>query len=511
MRNLLLAVALCSLWAGGQFRVSTELVLVDVVVRDAQGAFVPGLTAADFQLADQGKAQKITSFEVYRGERPAEGAQGGAAAHWMIILVDGVNTTFEATGLAADSIKKWLGAAPSGTPVMVASLTRSSVRVLVPFTADHAQALDTMRKAPVVTALSLGLDEVQREVDRARDLDQVVQAASNFARVVEEQVRDSNIAFRRFLATLGGYPGRKNLVYLTAGYPLRPSQTLMQRIRESTPAGGSEASLVSMKLGQIPQVDVTDSLKELAATANAFGVSFYPIDSRGLVVAASRIEQDRLQESQDTLFLLASVTGGQVTYNTNALDRGMQRAAQELGEYYLLGFRPEADKKPRFHELDVKVVKPGLQVRGRRGYFSGTTDEQRVNAALAAALSAPEFATAIPFADRIAVDGQKVTVDVAIPVDAVRVLHQGSGVRIQLQLLGMVSKPDGSRVGKDYQISRPFNLELTAEQYKQLLAQQSLVTRNEFNLAPGGYQLTLALRDLASGAIGARREKLEVR
>ncbi len=530
-------------------RVTSELVLVDVVVRDGRGSFVPNLTAADFQVFDQGKAQKITAFEAYRSGRPgsdsgrAAGVPGGPPANWMVILVDGVNTTFEASGLATDGLRKWLSTAPPGTPVMVASLNRSQVRVHVPFTTDYAEALETLKKVPVVAQLQQSVEEVEAEIQRVlsrsalgeargvdrQGLDNAVRLAAGFARVTEELTGETTSAFRRFLATLGGYPGRKNLVYLTAGYPLRPGQRLINFVRRQSGAEDSRDSgdrqVASMALGQIPQVDVTEALRELATTANSYGVSLYPIDSRGLIAVApgqapasglapadieSQIEQ--ISEPQTTIILLASLTGGLPTFNTNGLEAGIRRAAEEVGDYYLLGFRPETDKQPKFHSLQVKLAKQAdYRIRSRRGYHSGLSDEQRINTAVAAALAMLEAATAIPFASRVAVNGQNVAVDVAIPVDGVRFAPLPSGVRCQLQLLGLVTKADGSRVGKDYQVNRSYNLELNPEQFKQVQAQQSVVTRNEFTLPSGQYQLTLVLRDIATGAIGARREKVEVK
>jgi VWFA-related protein len=507
-RNIFLSAALLSCAASvvsiaqtPTFRVSSNMVLVDVVVRDSKGAFVPGLKASDFQLMDQGKPQKIASFELFHNGRPVDSAQiGGVPANWMVILIDSVNSTFEALGSTRDAVNKWLKAAPPGSPVMVAVLNRTQVRVLTPFTTDHAVALAMLAKAPVAIQLRSGIESVSADTDRA----------AQYAREIEQEVKESNIAMKRFVATLGAYPGRKNVVLLTIGYPLHPTARLKSdaRIAAGQSQDAATQQTLTAKLGMIPDIDVTDSVQEIAATANTYGVSLYPVDSRGLV--ANPIEAVAQEQNRDSLHTLASLTGGIPTYNTNGLETGMQRAADELGEYYLIGFHPEAGKAG-LHPLDVKLNQSGFQVRGRKAYLSGMTDEQRVDASILAALGQPDAVTAIPFASRSQMSGDKVAVDVAIPIDSIRFAPQGSGVHAQLQLLGLVTKPDGTSLGKGYQINRPYSFDLTAEQFKQAQAQQSLVTRNELALPKGEYQLTLVLRDITTGAIGALREKLEVK
>ncbi len=146
------------------------------------------------------------------------------------------------------------------------------------------------------------------------------------------------------------------------------------------------------------QDDQSDYLR-LLDRANRETVSFYPIDPRGLAVFDAPFnavpigsisdpapglnpisDYEGLRGRLETLRNLASGTDGFMTEN-NDLAGGMKKIADDLSEYYLLGYNStNAKLDGKFRKITVRVKRPGVQVRARRGYLAATEAEMSVNA-----------------------------------------------------------------------------------------------------------------------------------
>src|SRR5206468_2542334 len=140
--------------------------------------------------------------------------------------------------------------------------------------------------------------------------------------------------------------------------------------------------------------------------------SFYPVDPRGLAVFDEDIvpaagvgaginanptispaeDRARLMARNTSLRTLAEATDGLAVLDSNDLSRGLRRIVDDLSSYYLLGYYSTGKLDGRFHALTVRVKRPGIQVRARRGYLANTATA--VTAAAAAAPSTPAAAAA---------------------------------------------------------------------------------------------------------------------
>jgi VWFA-related protein len=147
----------------------------------------------------------------------------------------------------------------------------------------------------------------------------------------------------------------------------------------------------------LASIDDDDYFRLLMEVANRNNASFYPIDPRGLVVFDSPIGPDRplplaldgavLRSRIENLKTLAENTDGMAVVNSNDLDGGLRRIAVDLTSYYLLGYYSSNNKLDgSYRRITVRVKRPGVDVRARRGYRAATAEE--VNASRAAA-SAP--------------------------------------------------------------------------------------------------------------------------
>src|SRR5439155_5497854 len=106
----------------------------------------------------------------------------------------------------------------------------------------------------------------------------------------------------------------------------------------------------------------------LAAELTDAQVSVYSIDARGLQTGGYSLTTEN---SQDTLLTLASQSGGLIFKNRNDVAGAVAVSVADGSAYYLLGYYPESKQwDGKFHKIQVKLNKPGLEVRHRTGYFA---------------------------------------------------------------------------------------------------------------------------------------------
>src|SRR5439155_5040080 len=151
----------------------------------------------------------------------------------------------------------------------------------------------------------------------------------------------------------------------------------------------------------LAQLEDDQLFRQILDEANRGNASFYPIDPGGLAVFDSpinnplplQVDAARLRGRIDTLRTLAENTDGVAVVNTNDLAGGLNRVVSDLSSYYLLGYySANAKLDGRFHAIKVRVKRPGVQVRARRGYIAPTAAEV---SSLAAKASAPADAASI--------------------------------------------------------------------------------------------------------------------
>jgi VWFA-related protein len=161
----------------------------------------------------------------------------------------------------------------------------------------------------------------------------------------------------------------------------------------------------------LAHVDDSRTYRELLDEANRTNTSFYPVDPRGLAVFDTPMDaappgnlgakpplpgvvEDfaRLRDRLETLRTLASATDGTMT-ETNDLTGGLKKIADDLSDYYLLGYySTNAKTDGTFRKITVRVKRPGVAVRARRGYLAPTEAEVAARKAAAVTLD-PELAT----------------------------------------------------------------------------------------------------------------------
>ncbi len=144
----------------------------------------------------------------------------------------------------------------------------------------------------------------------------------------------------------------------------------------------------------LSSIDDATYFRDILGDANRANATFYTLDPRGLPVFDTplgpaapvplAVDAAMLRARLDTLRTLAESTDGMTVQNNNDLDIGLKRIANDLSSYYLLGYYSSSAKLDgKFHTIKVRVKRPGVDVRARRGYRSAT--EAEVTAAITAA------------------------------------------------------------------------------------------------------------------------------
>src|SRR5262249_42903480 len=152
----------------------------------------------------------------------------------------------------------------------------------------------------------------------------------------------------------------------------------------------------------LAQIDADREFHDILDEANRANASFYPIDPRGLAVfdtpmirldvpgpspalTPPAVDRAMLTSRLTSLRTLAESTDGLAIVDSNDLNGGFQRIVADLSSYYLLGYYSNGKLDGRFHAITVRVKRPGVQVRARRGYLAASSPAVETDAAPASA------------------------------------------------------------------------------------------------------------------------------
>lgn len=221
---------------------------------------------------------------------------------------------------------------------------------------------------------------------------------------------------------------RKAILVLSNGWRLfRPNQALARAVGCQAPTGrppvgidprtgristdnttggpGSttQAACESDRM-RLAQIDNEQHFRDIGQEANRSNVAFYPLDPRGLTTfdepiakpgqagglatTPPSVDRARLNARLASLRALAADTDGLAIVQTNDLEGGFKRIVADLSSYYLLGYYSTRKMDGRFHSIRVRVKRPGVQVRARRGYLAPSEAEVAAAAARAKAKTA---------------------------------------------------------------------------------------------------------------------------
>jgi VWFA-related protein len=328
-------------------RTTTRLVVLDVVAVNEKGDPITELTADDFTVLEDGKPQKISDFSFHRPGSTAAPArqlppgvisnapQFAAGSCMNVVLLDAINTDFSDHAYAQDMLDKYLDSSPSLQPTAVFAL-EGKLSMLHDFTTDPKVLRDVV---------------AHFKPQGPEHIPDVYTAASPFQRrgsfKAGPHAREVTEGAMLFLAhTLASYPGRKNLLWLSDGFPVNLFPDF---------SAGDQVMVVE---------DFSPMAERIADELMNAQVALYPIDAAGVSIN-DRFPAHTAMES------MAERTGGKTFFNRNDIDMGVRTSLDDGATYYTIDYYPQNrvwDRK--FRRIELKLNRPKAQLRYRQGYYA---------------------------------------------------------------------------------------------------------------------------------------------
>jgi hypothetical protein len=232
--------------------------------------------------------------------------------------------------------------------------------------------------------------------------DEVRSIYSRLRHHIEEyysHVRSSLHTVHQLLDAVSGLPGRKAVLYLSAGLSMRPGHALIEGFAQHLELLPGTITEITAPEIEAARYDATDDLQELVAHANAGGVAFYTVDAsptitpeRGSSAAATSFwnrEMSSLEESnrQKSLQLMADGTAGRVALNGSSLETLLRGIRSDFETYYALGYIADSLPEGEKRKIRVEVVGTDLQAHHRTGLVEKSVESQLEDRTLAALLN----------------------------------------------------------------------------------------------------------------------------
>jgi VWFA-related protein len=395
------------------FRAGVNFVRVDVIVTDKDGEALKDLKPADFEVSEDGKPQAIETFrfisvtgnpgpgeaepKAIRTDYDEESEAGRDDVRLFAIFLDDYHVRRGASMFVRkpliNFVQNQLGSA-------------DMVGIMFPLTPMEAVRMTRNR------------DELTRVIDAFegrkydyRPRNEFEDKYAMYPASVVERVRNqvSMSALRSLVLHMGGLrEGRKAVILVSEGF----SNILPPQLRDpvaafpgmGNPNRGNVNAADDERAEVFANTDLQNDLREVYDTANRSNTTIYALDPRGLAVFEFDInegvgqETDRryLNSTMDSLRVLADQTDGRAIVNRNDLDGGLKQVVRDSSAYYLIGYnssQPRADGK--FHEIKVRVKRPGAQVRARKGYWAMTPAEMERSMAPPRPVTPPEVSKAL--------------------------------------------------------------------------------------------------------------------
>jgi VWFA-related protein len=305
-------------------------IYLDVVVTPKSGPPVRALQQQDFTILDNKKPQTIRSFEVVDGRlAPIE----------VAIVLDAVNTGSREVAIAREELSSFLKAGQGRLPypTTVAILTDKGLQFQEDFSQD---------RNAIITALdhyTIPIRSIGPATDRGG---------------ITERFQISFQGFAQLIAQERDRPGRKLIVWVSPGWPPLFGLETMR-----------DAKLLQQLFGNI--VDLSTQLREGQTT-------LYTVDPSGIALADTRWEDylkgvrkpGDIQMGTLAVQVIAIQSGGLVLSSSN-IPAQLQKCIADAATYYEISFDPAISDQPnQYHQLEIRVAKPGLTARTRQGYYS---------------------------------------------------------------------------------------------------------------------------------------------
>ena len=501
------------------FSTGAQLVVETVTVTGKDGKPIEGLTAKDFTITENNAPQTIRVFEAqHMADTPAPPHSKAPDIHIYDRLTR-VKITPESRAKPKYQDRRLLALYFDMTAMQVADQMRA-------LTAAKNFVQTQMQKADLIAILRYQGGAVEVLQDFTDDRDRILSILETLAvgegQGFDESGNDAGVADTG--AAFGQDDSEFNIFntdrQLSA---LQTAATMLGQLSE-------KKSLIYFAGGL--RLNGLNNQAQLRATINSAvrsGVSFWPIDARGLVAqapmgdathgspggsgmytgASAFAMTTNFQQSQDTLYALASDTGGKALLDYNDLTRGIVQAERAVSSYYIIGYyTTNTEQDGKFRRIKITLssnVTANLDYR--QGYFASkqfskftAADKERQ---LEDALMLPDPITELTIAmeiDYFQLNRAEyfVPLVVKIPGRELALVKRGGGERTLIDFIGEIKDDYGSTISN---VRDKVDIKLTNETAAEL-AKKPIEYDAGFTLLPGKYSIKFLARDSETGRIG---------
>ena len=505
------------------FHSKTELVLVNVTVRDKNGNPVRDLKREDFTVLEDNKAQQVISFDLEN----TDAVLSTAATEAPLLRTTQPHTTdaqqaiatrplkdrrliilfFDLSSMQPDEIDRATNAAQNYVDkqmvpadlVSVVSLG-STLSVNQDFTSDRALLKKALQDFNLGAGGgfeqgSTGTTEGTAETGGSFAVDDTEYNVFNTDRRLQ--------ALRSIADKLSPIEEKKSLIYFSSGMDRTGIENQSQLRSATNAAVKANMAIYTMDIRGLQALVPGGE----AQNASLRGTSPYS----GKSVASAF---DSNATTQETLVTLAGDTGGKAFLDSNDFSRVFTGVQQDSSVYYLLGYHSNNPARDgRFRRITVKINRSGLKVDFRRGYYApadfqhSTRDdrERQLDEELASDLSTtdlPVYLSAAYF--RIGDRKFYVPVSLVVPGSQIPFTRNNDQDKATLDVLGIVTDTDKRPVG---QVRDTVKLALSTTQ---LVQRKNVQYNNGFVLPPGQYHVKFVVRENQSGRLGSFETDLTV-
>ena len=495
----------------------SEVVLVNVTVRDKQGELVRDLAPADFTVLEDGKQQRVTSFDLENTELtlppevpqapvlkqalPARTATQSEPARpaelrnrrLIVLLFDLSSMQPEEIDRGVKAAQNYLDKQMAPADLVAVTSLATSLQVNQDFTSDRAKlrkALDALSSisGEGFAEGSTGATEGTPDTAQAFTPDDTEYNIFNTDRRLQ--------ALRALSSMLSGLQQKKSVIYFSSGMNRTGIENQSQLRAAINAAVRANVALYTMDVRGLEAMVPGGSAEQ----ASLRGVAPYS-------GKATLNQYDSNFATQETLVTLAGDTGGRALLDTNDFSQVFTRVQQDTSMYYVLGYHssnPERDG--RFRKVTVRVDRPDLKLEYRRGYYapadfkhsSGEERERQLDEEMVSDLpntDLPVYLAAAYF--RLDEEKYFVAISVVVPGNAIPFVRSSDKDKATLDVLG---------VAQDEQ-KRPMatvrdTVKLAVEGGREV-RRKNVQYDSGFVLPPGKYHLKFVIRENQNGALGS--------
>ena len=534
-------------------RVKSNLVNIDVIVKDKKGKYVADLKPEDFTVVENGVAQKIEFFDAPLSRKEAKTATAAAAPetttpavppsaaaqNYVALVLDSQTTDITNMKQVREGTAKYVREQITDNDVVALLSVTNGLQMLQPFTQDKNKLIAALENTDV-NATSKNFEQkdiadninAQRAILTAGAPDGNIQlnspaaaklmiAQTVLAQFIKlrtalslQQARPVLAALAAICEGLRSIPGKKTVVLFSQGF-VTPAVLDWQVQSTIDIANRANVAIYIIDSAGLRGGGTTSgSLVPSTPLAGVSGIvnQEQRIRAVGGETVFDNVRQEGQSREYDILYRMSGDTGGRFLKGNNDIGQGLERINEEIHARYTIAYRSTNQNfDGTFRKVKIDVRRPDTQVVSRSGYYAIPPEEivllspadKKLLSGFAAAQANPELPVHVGLSQfRLREGLYTVPLALEVPPSAVKFERKADKQLMQLEVLGVLKAGEKnlSRLGGN------FDVNLSDTEY-QAIVNNNIFYRQDMVLAPGEYTLDLIVRDKQTGKTAAKREQ----